>query len=305
MKEFRKNKIDFFVCEECDKTYKKLSNLSAHIGWKHNKENYVNKWIKENTDGICLNCKKPTKLVRWTRGFSLFCCRQCKNEYGVSENTKNKIKVSLKKTCLEKYGVTSFISTVQFKEKTRKIWIKNYGVENPMKSENIQEKVKQTNIKKYGATSQFNKKSILHKDYEKLMIKKYGCISPTQNKLIFEKQQKNSYLLKKFKNTILYYRGSYELDFLENYHNKFSDLINAPSIKYKFNNKDKIYFPDFYIPSLNLIIECKNSYLYKKDNFIILEKEKATIANGFKYFLILDKNYMEFNKYLSTISIRN
>jgi len=49
-----------------------------------------------------------------------------------------------------------------------------------------------------------------------------------------------------------------------------------------------------YLAILNLVVEIKNSYLYKKDKLIIKEKEKYTILNGFKYIIIIDKNYEEF-----------
>jgi len=70
---------------------------------------------------------------------------------------------------------------------------------------------------------------------------------------------------------------------------------NAPRIKYIFKDKEHYYFPDFYIPQLNLIVECKNSHLVKRDKDKIDAKEKAAIANGFNYIMILDKNYNDFN----------
>jgi hypothetical protein len=73
-------------------------------------------------------------------------------------------------------------------------------------------------------------------------------------------------------------------------------MINAKSIKYLFENKEHWYHPDFFIPSLNLVVEIKNSYLFKRDFLQIQAKEKATIASGFKYIIIVDKDYTEFKK---------
>jgi hypothetical protein len=80
---------------------------------------------------------------------------------------------------------------------------------------------------------------------------------------------------------------------LNKYFDKFK-IENGPTIKYKFNNKEKIYFPDFYLPELNLIIEIKNSYLFKKNYEIINIKELYVKNKGYNYILILDKNYNEF-----------
>jgi len=102
---------------------------------------------------------------------------------------------------------------------------------------------------------------------------------------------KNGFISKKYKNTNIWYQGSYELNFLENYYNIFPNIKRGPTIKYFFKNKNRIYFPDFYIASLNLIIEIKSSYWYKVHKESILKKEKATIANGFNYIIIIDKDY--------------
>lgn len=101
---------------------------------------------------------------------------------------------------------------------------------------------------------------------------------------------------------ILYYQGSYELDFLEKFYNKFPDIKRGPSIKYVFNGKNKVYHSDFYIPSLNLIIECKNSYGLKKFKEQIHAKERAAIKQNFNYLIIVNKNYTEFIQRLRIVN---
>jgi very-short-patch-repair endonuclease len=55
-----------------------------------------------------------------------------------------------------------------------------------------------------------------------------------------------------------------------------------------------IYFPDFYIEKLNLIIEIKSEYYYYLNLEKNIAKEKACLEQGYKYILIIDKNYKEF-----------
>lgn len=43
-----------------------------------------------------------------------------------------------------------------------------------------------------------------------------------------------------------------------------------------------------------ILIGVKNSYLLKKDISKIKEKERAVIKKGYRYFLIVDKNYKKF-----------
>jgi hypothetical protein len=112
----------------------------------------------------------------------------------------------------------------------------------------------------------------------------------------FLRFQKLTIKLKQFNNTELLYQGSYELDFLNKYYDRFkTEIVRGPSIKYSFNNLDKVYHPDFYIPSLNLIVECKNSWLAQRDEEQIKCKKQATEYHGYNYIMIIDKNYTAFD----------
>jgi hypothetical protein len=55
------------------------------------------------------------------------------------------------------------------------------------------------------------------------------------------------------------------------------------------SNKKHRYYPDFYIPKNNLIIEVKSSFTYKVNLKINLLKEKATKKVGYKYKLFIPK----------------
>lgn len=61
---------------------------------------------------------------------------------------------------------------------------------------------------------------------------------------------------------------------------------NVPKIKY-FYIKNRIYIPDIYIPSENLLIEVKSLYTFENDKERNLIKQKAAIDNGFKHKLII------------------
>lgn len=121
---------------------------------------------------------------------------------------------------------------------------------------------------------------------------KYGVSNPAQNKELYEKSQKTSFRMKKYGDEEIWYQGKYELDFLEKYYKKYPEIQRGPTIKYFWNNKMRVYYPDFYIPSLKIIIECKNSYLAKKDKEMIEAKKKAVLSEGFGFILIINKNYL-------------
>ena len=173
--------------------------------------------------------------------------------------------------------------------------LEKYGVENISQLPKIIEQKKQTHLKRYGVKAGFNQ---LEKS-RKTCLKNYGVENPTQNKEIHERQLKSAFKLKRYKDTKLYYQGSNELDFLDKYYIKYPEIIRGENINYLFKGENKVYHPDFYISSLNLIIEIKNSWLVKKDRYIIAAKKKATLINGYNYIMIVDKNYRQFNKLIN------
>jgi hypothetical protein len=79
------------------------------------------------------------------------------------------------------------------------------------------------------------------------------------------------------------------------------EIVYIPQrIKYIQNNKIRHYYPDFYIPKLNLIVEIKSKYilnLQTKENVSL--KELATKTAGFNYCIVLDNDFTTFNKYFN------
>lgn len=268
----------------------------------------------------CDNCgiKKEIKIQDYYLSFknNKYGCNKCKS-------------INYKKTMLEKYGVENGFQLKEIKEQskeTKKIkygdknynnrkksietCISKYGVENPQQNEKIKEKTENTNLKKYGYNrpaqnlnvqeKSKNTKKLRYGDeffnnsikFKKTMLEKYGVVSPMKNYELMIKSQITGLKRKKFKNTELYYQGTYELDFLLKYFNKIN-IEKGKSIKIIYNNKNTIYYSDFFIPNKNLIIEIKSSYWYKKyyDKNII--KQNTCLNLGYNYIIIIDKSYNE------------
>jgi len=226
MKQFRKSEDNFFICEECRKTYVKKDGLSKHINSKHNgTRKYYDKWLKENTEGECNICSKQTKF----RGLYFGYKQTCENKKCINKNTQNVLTKSIqekygvenvanisgiqnkkRKTCLkkygveissqakqvkekaklnnlEKYGVENIYQREGIKEKIKKIHLENLGVEYPSQSKRIKYKIKQTNLRKYGVEFSLQDPSIRELGNQTL-IKKFGE-NPLQNKKIKEKKK--------------------------------------------------------------------------------------------------------------------
>jgi len=107
--------------------------------------------------------------------------------------------------------------------------------------------------------------------------------------------------------TITKYTGTYEKEFLEflDIFLKFdpSDVISpAPQIfYYQYKGKKHFYIPDFYISSINTIIEVKaydNKHYRARDEGQEKVKDNAVMKSKFNYVKVHDKEYDEFFKYL-------
>ena len=215
---------------------------------------------------ICDKCGKEKRMM-----YKTYLKNTTNGPYYCS--TCNKIRKN--KTMKEKYGHEHALQCEEFVEKKKETWYENYGVEHPMKNKAIKEKQENT------------------------MIKNYGTKHPSQNPYLLKKSLEQGYKIKKYKETELYYQGSYEKDFLD-LCEKIGILDKVErgfSIKYDFDGGKLIYFPDFFIKEMNTIIEIKSDYWYKIHEEKNIVKEKTCKDLGYNYLLILNKNYTEFLKH--------
>lgn len=185
-------------------------------------------------------------------------CEKCTREHW-TENTK--------KTNLERYNVECTAQVPCVKEKIIESNLKNYGVENVFQSKIIQEQIKQ------------------------VILERYNVEHPSQCQEIQEKTQKNARKFKEYKmpsGEIRKVQGYeiFALDELVKLY-KETDIITdrkgIPRIAYKIDDKQKYYFPDIYIKSINKIIEVKSTWTYQCKDDNIQEKADATILKGYDY----------------------
>jgi len=76
--------------------------------------------------------------------------------------------------------------------------------------------------------------------------------------------------------------------------------FNTIQIKYTHDYESHRYYPDFYIPKLNLIVEIKSKYILEKQGVDCNKNKKlAVLDGGYNYILILDNEYTEFDSFIS------
>jgi hypothetical protein len=260
------------------------------------KNSYI---LVEVSCDVC-NSKSETTYRNYNDclNYGFYSCSKCKHikrkitnksKYGV-DNYQNSDKA--KKTKLLKYGDENFTG----REKSKITCLKKYGEDNVSKLDFVKVKRKQTNNKNWGVDNVFQSDDI-KKISKNSMMNKYGVEHATQNIEIFNKAQKAGFKIKNYNDR--FYRGTYELDFIDYCLSKNIDVVNGPSIKYEFNGKIKIYHSDFFIESKNLICEVKSSYTYNSNKDLNDAKKSGSIKNGYNFIFIIDKDYTEFDSIIS------
>ncbi len=230
------------------------------------------------------------------------------------ENVSKNEQIKLKKieTCKKNNGTEHPSQNIEIKNRQIKIFNDKYGGNSPTCSKEVIKKIQETNLKKYGGVSSMcsedvknkakktwlkktkNEKHLINKKREDTFLTRYGVKNPLQDFNIFEKQQKNAKRLKIHEQTGLKYQGKYEAHFLDYCFENKIKVEKAKSIKYNFENKQKVYHPDFFLREKNLIIEIKSSYTYNKDLKKNIAKQNACIKKGFNFIFIIDKDYKKF-----------
>jgi len=212
-------------------------------------------------------------------------------------------------TCLERYGCINSAQTDDVKKKIKESFDEKYNghpmfnddIKNkvketcfkkykghPMRNEDVKNKVKETCFKKYGGYPAQSEE--VRNKSRNTNLNKYGC-HPSQTPEVMDKIIKSSKSYKKYKMPSGEIRNTqgyepFALDILLQKYNEEqikTERNDMPNITYTFNNKSKRYFPDIYIPDMNLIIEVKSEWIYNKQLELNKAKEKYTKECGYNY----------------------
>ncbi len=137
---------------------------------------------------------------------------------------------------------------------------------------------------------------------KKIMQERYGVDSPLQYAPFYEKRSKNfgwkDYILPN--KQIIKLQGYEpwafdELLLVYSFKDILYSKIDVPEIWYYYGDKNHRYYPDFFIPIDNLIVEVKSSYTMLKDFYINMLKAQACKKMGYIFkFYIYDDNGVRF-----------
>jgi hypothetical protein len=172
-------------------------------------------------------------------------------------------------------------------EKRKNTCMKKYGVEFVAKLDSSKEKAKET-MKKNG-TILF----MCDPKFKNKMIELYGVDNPSKS-IEIHKKQHSGFIIKHHKKG-LYYRGTYELHFIEYCLKHNIDIKNFEgNIEYDFNGSIHKYFPDFYFKDYNLVVEIKSCWTYECELEQNKCKKNGSLEKGYNFMFIIDKKYSDF-----------
>lgn len=237
---------------------------------------------------------------------------------GVHNLATSDVRDKAKKAAKEKYGVEYPLQSSEIKEKCKITTKKKYGVEYPLQSKEILNKIKVIIKEKYGVEFyiisqhwkdecklRYGSEYFLHTEQFYIIMKeKYGVKHAMHNQDLFHKQQQSSFAFKRIQcpdGQIREFQGyEYEtyLDLLEKYKPEeicLSVEETVPTVEYcyKEKNHNGVYYPDFYIPHENLIVETKSTWTMEKDYGKNMAKFEAVTKKGYNMLVYIYGNNMK------------
>jgi len=271
-----------FTCPLCQKSFEGKNSLIIHIKKLHNLNGKdVIFDIYPDLFRNCRNCGKKIKSLK-TDSQSRKCCNmECNLQYRkglkqseetiqkrIQNTDQSKKEQTRNKTMMERYG--SLMHVFNPEERSEKISNALSGIKH---TKEHHEKVTQSKI-----TNGTLKHTQETKDKISAILKNtFG--SPDFDKSKMVSQKKNNYKQGHYKG--LYCRSSYErkfVDFCEQFNIKLEAAENNEfAVNYTSEDgTNRTYFPDFYLPDFDLVVEIKpiSMYDYGDNQIKFLEAKK-------------------------------
>jgi len=279
---------NYYSCINCSDTKRKITNKKKY-GVENPSQSELIKNKKKETTLKNYGVENPSQ----SESIKKLKCETMMKNYGVEYVLQSdELQKNMKKTKLERYGDENYHNI----EKSKITNFEKYCFENVSQSDIIKKRKCETSLINYGVDNVLKSDEVKNK-IKATCLKKYGVEHPMQNKNIFIKSFLTSNKIHKYKNTDIFYQGSYEKDFLDKYLNKI-EIDKIDKIKYIFDDKIKYYNPDFYYKKLNLIIEIKSDYTLINELYKNLAKQKSCVEQGYNFIFIVNKDYSIFENFV-------
>jgi len=295
--EVRKKETRQLYSDECRKSWGALpKNIEARI--KSSKNAIKEKFGVDNVfqlDSI-KEKSKETKLEKY--GDEFYCNREQQNKtlyekYGV--NYFNELNDKLINKFQKEHGVSHPLKLQEFLEKRKQTNLERHGVENVSQKEEFKCKRTETMIDRFGVENASQNEDIKQKKKDTSM-ENFGVTHHLKDGDMFQKHQKARFNIKSYKDSGIYYNGSYEKYFLELIEDKnlLSEISNGDSFIYNIKDSEHTYHVDFKFSGKQ--IEIKSGWTYNKNGADLELQElneakwKSVRDNGANLIVLIDKS---------------
>lgn len=208
-------------------------------------------------------------------------------------------------TMLEKYGVIHPLQNETILQKMQETVVERYGVSNIMQLPGMSEKMMLSKTAKYGHPSTISTSDMMQEHVDKIAVK-HGYSSGqftniSQIPEIHAKKLESGY------NSKDYVLPSGKVVKIQGYEDRFLDKaltaleedyfdFSGICFEYSLDGEQHYYFPDFFIPRLNSVIEVKSQYTFYADIEKNIAKSNAMVDSGQTHIFCV---YGEHDQYLT------
>ena len=297
------------VCCICNSTFKNFNSLGKHLYYSHNKiekEEYYTQYINE-VSNICV-CGSIKKFRNLGEGYRLYCSPKCR-----SENVEHAKPWLGKKQTQEHIHKRIQNTNQKDKEIVRKnTMIFRYGFDNPSLLDDIKIKISKSNKGRKTPRVGNQQRNIIESRIKNGTLKhSIETRNKIRNSLIIlyssdnppvtisennNKNHKSGY----FKG--LYYRSSYELQFMEYCSENNIEYISAENktfrLPYFIGEIRKWYYPDFYLEKYDAVIEIKPNSMLTND--VVMSKINVGMQN-YRFFVIDEEVLLDLDNFFEEL----
>ena len=264
------------ICKFCEVSFDSPRALIKHINGAHrtSSQEYYDTFLRKENEGKCPVCSGATSYRGFSKGYLTYCSNSCRGECSENRHKISLAKIGVKQS--DEHIRKRLNSTDQkMKEETkRNTLLERYGVTNPSQLEQVRTRISEVHKGSKKPRTSSHQNNIIHSKtingtlaHSEATKKKISEAIQKSKKMqkakelgLFVTSGNNSKTLNgKFKN--IHFRSSYELSFLLEMHLANIEVVSAENnlyrIQYEYNGKKSYYYPDFFVPSKNCLIEIK------------------------------------------------
>ena len=300
------------ICEICKIETKTFATLGLHIYHYHpevSKKHYYDTFINK-VSSICY-CGKEKKFRGLGEGYREYCSQMCCHNSDTIREQRS-LKASGKKQTKETIDKRIKNTDQKKKEQTRQItMMEHYGsltvfFEPELRSNRISKALKDKKHTKEHHEKVIESKrkngTINHSEETKKNIsvsvnKVYQSDDPP-----ITTSQNNNKNHKQGYTHGYYYRSSYEQKFIEYCIENNIELESAETkefrLQYEYDGKKKWYYPDFYLPQYDVVVEIKPIGLLTNDQ---IQCKIVSVGCHYPYSLITEEELEDLNEYFFSL----